>query len=93
MYSPYRGRSHTKKQHNNCKLKLSVVEKKKRKQTKLFAKQFPQWLHFNPCISSKQIKHKDYAISPAGGDRIHNSKKISTGGGFDSRLLTQDSRL
>lgn len=50
----YRGRSHTKKQRNNCKQKITSEERKKRKQLKLFAKLFPQWKHFLPCYDNSK---------------------------------------
>lgn len=40
MYSPYRGRCHTKKQNNNCKLPISSEEKKIREHKKYLAKIF-----------------------------------------------------
>jgi len=39
-YNSYRGRSHTKKQNNNCKLPISSEEKKLREQKKRLAKLF-----------------------------------------------------
>ena len=40
MYSPYRGRCHTKKQNNNSKLPISPEEKKIREHKKYLAKIF-----------------------------------------------------
>ena len=46
MHTPYRSRSHTKKE-NNCKRRLSFAEKKKRVAIKKLSKLFPSWkFHF-----------------------------------------------
>lgn len=40
MFSPYRGRSHTKKQ-SNCKPKITIAERKKRIVSKRLRRLFP----------------------------------------------------
>jgi len=41
MYSPYRGRGHTKKQKHNYKPAITAAERKRRKQQKQIIKDFP----------------------------------------------------
>lgn len=53
MYSPYRGRSQTKRQRSHRKQKLSDAEREKRNQQKRIAKTFPSWKHFLPCYAKK----------------------------------------
>jgi len=83
MHTPYRGRSHTKKQNNNCKQKITTEERKKRKQLKQFAKLFPQWQHFLPCCP----------LSPVSGGSISIPRKTSKRGGFNSLITIHHSPL
>lgn len=63
MYSPYRGRCHTKKQNNNCKLPISPEEKKIREHKKYLAKifaniKFRQENKLNLIEISPQVNHR-----------------------------------
>jgi hypothetical protein len=77
-FNSYRGRSHTKKHHSNCKQKITTEERKKRKQQKRIAKLFPIWQQFLPCCNNKVIP---VIVRTAGKSRTH------------SRLTAHDSRL
>lgn len=50
MYSPYRGRGHTKKQKHNYKPAITPAERKRRKQQKQIIKDFPTWKCLLPCF-------------------------------------------
>ena len=59
MHTPYRCRSHTKKQ-NSCKSKLPVAEKKRRSLLKKLAKVFPTWkYHF---VNGQNISIYQYSF-------------------------------
>jgi len=51
-YKPHRGRCQTKKYPNNCKLKISIVERQKRKHQKRLAKMFPVWKQLLPFVTN-----------------------------------------
>ena len=98
MFSPYRGRSHTKKQNQNCKPPISAEEKKLRDQKKCLAKifeniKFRQENKLNVVEISYQASHRfktgnyksiyKHALKQ---NHPNGGKSPSFGGGFRGRL-------
>ena len=72
MNSIYAARSHTKKQKRNSKPAISIEERKRRKQQKQIAKEFPCWKCFLPCYSANPVREPNVR-KPHSPLTIHNS--------------------